>query len=153
MIKKVGRFTLTGYYFSLMNSTVHFHFKWFEISAVYFHSIYYHSKLFETVQSIFILFIFHSKCILNKHLFYLFHPFGMIKTILNGQNHFNQILILPISSIWSFFSFGMTKNGFDNSKLGWPKWPELTFPNSALLLLRKSLYLKVYNINICVYSI
>ena len=42
---------------------------------------------------------FYFKCIVNKHLFYQFYPFEIVKTILNCQNYFNQIIILPISSI------------------------------------------------------
>ena len=55
-------------------------------SAVYFHSIY-----------------FHSKCIVNKHPFYPFHPFGMVKTILTKYSFY------PFHPFWSFLPFGMVK--------------------------------------------
>ena len=64
-------------------------------SVVHIYSIHFHSKWFETVQSISFHFHsihLHSKCIISKHSFYLFHLFllfGMIKIILTKHSFYS----------------------------------------------------------------
>ena len=84
----------------MMNTAVHFHSKWFEIvQHIFILSIFIPNGLKQYNP---FLFHFHSKCIVNKYSFYLFHqflPFRMVKTILTKHSFYPFHPFLPFRMI------------------------------------------------------
>ena len=117
------------------------HFEWskWPILKIVNSAVYFHSKWFETVHLISILSIFitnglkqcnpfpfhfhyiyfHSKCIVNKHPFYLFYPFlpfKMVKTILTKHLFYPFYPFLPFRMVKTISTI---PNGNDQNGQKW----------------------------------